>query len=535
MTPNVWPPYPPTDESEADKALRLEQEKEAKRVSDEIDRSIERERQELRKNHPQTKLLLLGQAESGKSTMLKNFQLYFAPSAFHAEAEAWRAVIHLNLVRYVNYVLSILASASTSSGAASTGSGSRATAKRSDSIGKEHRRFQMRLAPLRQVEVILSKCLAADSVQPSVPDGQPRNEKVPEVSIRSGSGWKSMARRRRGSQVRYSAQDELADARRILEACREDIVALWTSASVQAHLQKEGVDLEHHSKYYLDDAARVTTLSYMPTPEDILRARIRTIGVEEHRLVMETGQLLLHRDDSRSDIVPAAEKGAEWVFYDVGGHREQRAAWASYFEDGNEISCAFGHLLMCFLVNAMIFLCPMAAFDQVLSEDKTVNRLADSLTLWETICKSKSLANTTFILLLNKCDILHTKLKAGIRFAEYVPQYYDRPNKLENVTQCMFSPHTVTPHTHRDHLDLHDQMTATHQLYSPRNRQLHVHITCAIVRFMFTLLLSRILIPPQDTHVMSVVLKSIRDVILLNILQQTNLGTAPLQEVYTYV
>jgi hypothetical protein len=35
-------------------------------------------------------LAVAGQAESGKSTLLKNFQLQFTPKAFNAEAEAWR-------------------------------------------------------------------------------------------------------------------------------------------------------------------------------------------------------------------------------------------------------------------------------------------------------------------------------------------------------------------------------------------------------------------------------------------------------------
>ena len=54
-----------------------------------------------------------GQSESGKSTILKQFQLFFAPKAFRVEAEAWRAVIHLNLVRSVNFILDLLPSAGT--------------------------------------------------------------------------------------------------------------------------------------------------------------------------------------------------------------------------------------------------------------------------------------------------------------------------------------------------------------------------------------------------------------------------------------
>jgi len=209
---------------------------------------------------------------------------------------------------------------------------------------------------------------------------------------------------------------------------------------------------------FFDQAHRIASLSYEPTPEDILRARLRTVGVEEHRLVMES---------------PIGEKGREWIFYDVGGDRGQRASWAPYFDD----------------VNAVMFLCPVSGFDQVLSEDKSVNRLIDSLKLWKTICSSKLIQSATFILLLNKCDILKSKLDSGVRFAKYVDQYEDQPNDFENVTSY-----------------IKKVLLAIHKDHSPKKRKIHAHTTCAI-----------------DTQMMSIVLESIRDVILMNTLETTNL------------
>lgn len=91
----------------------------------------------------------------------------------------------------------------------------------------------------------------------------------------------------------------------------------------------------------------------------------------------------------------------------------------------------------------MMFLCPMSGFNQRLSEDRSVNRLVrpslsascarictdsvgtqyDSMELWETVCRSKLLSKATFILLLNKADLLHAKLKAGeaVGFRTSVP------------------------------------------------------------------------------------------------------------------
>lgn len=145
----------------------------------------------------------------------------------------------------------------------------------------------------------------------------------------------------------------------------------------------------------------------------------------------------------------------EWRVYDVGGQRSlvctcflyplfrvfrllvflcsrdisrvanptpllQRAAWAPYFDD----------------VNCILFLAPISAFDQVLAEDITVNRLEDSVLLWKSICQNKLLASTNVVLFLNKTDILKAKLESGIRFADHLVSYGDRPNDYENTSKC---------------------------------------------------------------------------------------------------
>ena len=64
-----------------------------------------------------------------------------------------------------------------------------------------------------------------------------------------------------------------------------------------------------HSLYFahsfLDEAERVASLRYSPTDDDIIRARLRTVGVQEHSIVLESGP----------------EPGREWIIYDVGGTR----------------------------------------------------------------------------------------------------------------------------------------------------------------------------------------------------------------------
>ena len=106
----------------------------------------------------------------------------------------------------------------------------------------------------------------------------------------------------------------------------------------------------------------------------------------------------------------------------------------------------------------------MSAFNQVLAEDRSVNRLVrplraiaqpaltarfvlpgtrlqwDSFYIWNTICSSRLLNNVTFVLLLNKLDLLDAKLKAGIQFRRFVTSYKDKPNETDSVVGCACSP-----------------------------------------------------------------------------------------------
>lgn len=94
---------------------------------------------------------------------------------------------------------------------------------------------------------------------------------------------------------------------------------------------------------FLDDIDRILSPNYEPSdgilsfltsfgfefstwvPDDIVRARLRTIGIQEHVFKFETGKIsiteltgtLFHL------MFIGSEVGQEWVIYDVGGSRPQ--------------------------------------------------------------------------------------------------------------------------------------------------------------------------------------------------------------------
>ncbi|THH05648.1 hypothetical protein EW146_g9848 [Bondarzewia mesenterica] len=125
-------------------------------------------------------------------------------------------------------------------------------------------------------------------------------------------------------------------------------------------------------------------------------------------------------------------------------------------------------------VDAIIFLAPISAFDQVLTEDLKVNRLVrplalffpeDSVLLWKAVCSNKLLAHVDLVVFLNKCDILARKLDAGVRLAKYVRSYGERSNDMDTASKYFRS-----------------KFSAIQRVYSPLPRKFYGFCTSVTVR-----------------------------------------------------
>ncbi|KDQ22516.1 hypothetical protein PLEOSDRAFT_1008980, partial [Pleurotus ostreatus PC15] len=229
------------------------------------------------------------------------------------------------------------------------------------------------------------------------------------------------------------------EVQEVLHACRADMMYLWADEWVRDILRRRKVRVEEGPGFYLNDLERVTALRYMPSDgeslisalgHDVLKARLKTVGVSEYKFEME---------------IPAGrDTGTEWRIVDVGGSRSQVSTWVPFFDD----------------VDAIIFLAPISGFDQVLSEDRTVNRLEDSVLLWKAVCSNKLLASVDLVLFLNKCDILEAKLNSGVSLAKYVRSYGDRANDLDTAGKYLRS-----------------KFSAIHREYSPNPRKFYAFCT----------------------------------------------------------
>ncbi|KAL4252666.1 P-loop containing nucleoside triphosphate hydrolase [Pleurotus pulmonarius] len=456
---SIWPSFQKLRESTSERALRQSAQAQARKRSENIDRAIEEERLKLRAE-PKTKILLLGPSESGKSTILKNFQMAFSPTTFRAQVDSWLPIIYLNVVRMVNSIIESVEFLDCDSDSLPyiEGGPTASTSMPTEHVPIDLQEILSRLKQLRIIEAELdmdvyrsqpSTTFSSPAVtRPSsptlastsrIPPDQPGTLKRHDISRRASSISIRPGVLRQRLMDHHTADATSPSlpiydrARRFLEEHAPDMVALWTHDWTHEQLEAREVHPEYQSGFFLDDLPRICSPGYRPTAEDILRAR--TV----HAVLVDIFE---------------AQPNSEWIIYDVGGGRSQRAAWAQYFED----------------VTAVLYVASLSAFDETLAEDVTVNRLTDSLLLWQTLCSNKLLSAVDFVLLLNKMDLLESKLlgnhekgRAGIRFVKHVNSFKSRPNDLVTVAKYM-----------------QEMFLSLHRQHSPSSRKVYSHLACAI-------------------------------------------------------
>ncbi|KAL0956953.1 hypothetical protein HGRIS_003054 [Hohenbuehelia grisea] len=380
---------------------------EAERISLLIDEEIKKEQQRRREaRRREIKVMLLGQAESGKSTLQKQFQLYYASTTLDNERPSWRPMVYSNLIKAVQMILDELDYFFAAYDPGNPEYEGVDVPAPTPELKEEISDIRSHLLPL----VALEKSLAFE-----LNGGISVTHGGNGVYVRSG--WQSLTRGRSTESSSSTRSQELSTlAARTLGETKDQIKALWRHSIVQTLVRCQKLKLLESAPFFLNNIARVSEPDYLPSTDDILNVRLQTLGVTEHIF----------------DINVAGSRYL-WKLYDVGGARGQRQAWVPYFDDAT----------------AIIFLAPLSAFDQYLEEDLQTNRIEDSLQLFTAICSNQLLKDTHLVLLLNKCDLLKEKLAAGIKVRKYITSYGNRPNKFEDISQY-FRSHFIQIHKRKD-------------------------------------------------------------------------------------
>jgi len=161
---------------------------------------------------------------------------------------------------------------------------------------------------------------------------------------------------------------------------------LWGDEGVRHCFQRSReYQLNDSASYYLNSLDRISQPNYVPTQQDVLRTRVKTTGIVETNF---------------------AFKKLEFKLFDVGGQRSERKKWIHCFEG----------------VTAIIFVVAMSGYDLVLAEDEEMNRMIESMKLFDSICNNKWFVDTSIILFLNKKDLFEEKIQRSplsICFPEY--------------------------------------------------------------------------------------------------------------------
>eukprot|EP00013_Stygamoeba_regulata_P004039 CAMPEP_0177641354 /NCGR_PEP_ID=MMETSP0447-20121125/7021_1 /TAXON_ID=0 /ORGANISM="Stygamoeba regulata, Strain BSH-02190019" /LENGTH=356 /DNA_ID=CAMNT_0019143465 /DNA_START=118 /DNA_END=1188 /DNA_ORIENTATION=+ len=172
----------------------------------------------------------------------------------------------------------------------------------------------------------------------------------------------------------------------ISESTIEAIVAVWKDKSVQeAYTRRNEFQLTDSLDFFFNHIREIGAPNFMPGDDFILKARTQTTGIIE--TVFEVNAL-------RFRVV------------DVGGQRGERRKWIHCFD----------------AVTALIFCTALSEYDQTLAEDENVNRMGESLTLFEEICGCTWFQSTPIMLFLNKSDLFAEKIKKG-NMHEYFSDY----------------------------------------------------------------------------------------------------------------
>lgn len=170
---------------------------------------------------------------------------------------------------------------------------------------------------------------------------------------------------------------------------KEAIQLLWQDAGIQEAFDKRNTfNLGDSCPYFMAKAniERVFSETFEPTNQDVLRCRKATTGIVQTDFDIE---------------------GVHFQLFDVGGQRGERSKWIDIFEN----------------VTGIMFIASLSEYNEVLEEDRSKNRMQESLDLFEGIVNLPWFIEVPVFLFLNKNDLFENKIKT-VDPGPYFPQYH---------------------------------------------------------------------------------------------------------------
>lgn len=319
------------------------QSKDGNKEDEEIDKFL---RVEQLKEERKLKLLLLGTGESGKSTIFKQFRILYGAGKSDDDLKMYGVVIRSNVITAVTKLVELTRA---------LGYEQRLVEESdiaTDGLPEDGCGMTVKDA----YDLITSHLVDNDTSIP-LPEIPPEQLKQHWVSSSGRAGSKANS-----------------DAIRCLQLA-ESIEVLWQSPTIKDAWKLRSMrNINDSHATFLDDVKRISSQSFIPNDDDVLKARVRTTQVTLERYTIEK---------------------TNFEVCDVGGQRAERRKWINCFTD----------------VSAVIFVAALSEYDQKLAEAKTQNRMVEALNLFGSIVKNAYFEKTPIMLFLNKKDIFEEKIK----------------------------------------------------------------------------------------------------------------------------
>ncbi|XP_076064345.1 G protein alpha q subunit isoform X5 [Oratosquilla oratoria] len=257
-----------------------EEAKEQKRINQEIERQLRRDKRDARR---ELKLLLLGTGESGKSTFIKQMRIIHGAGYSDEDKRGFIKLVFQNIFMAMQSMIRAMGLLQISYG---------------DSACQEYAE--------------LVKAIDYESVTAFE---EPYITAI--KSLWADTGILNCYDRRREYQLTDSAKYYLTQIDRIAAKdylpSQQDILRVRVPTT---GIIEYPFDLEEIRFSYLDDLDRIISADFLPTEQDILRARVPTTGIIEYPFDLDS---IIFR------------------MVDVGGQRSERRKWIHCFENVTSI------------------------------------------------------------------------------------------------------------------------------------------------------------------------------------------------------
>eukprot|EP01121_Diplochlamys_sp_Union-15-3_P010763 TRINITY_DN3057_c0_g1_i1.p1 TRINITY_DN3057_c0_g1~~TRINITY_DN3057_c0_g1_i1.p1 ORF type:complete len:342 (-),score=47.48 TRINITY_DN3057_c0_g1_i1:127-1152(-) len=218
--------------------------------------------------------------------------------------------------------------------------------------------------------------------------------------------------------------DKISDTATLLPEHAKLVTKLWKCDAIQnAWEDRSTLQIPSTANYFMENVDRICQSDYVPTNEDIFRAKLKTTGIFETTF---------------------EARGINFLMVDVGGQRTERRKWLHSFDE----------------VLAVIFIAALDEFDMTLAEDNITNRMEESLKLFGEVSGSPFFKTTTWVLFLNKYDLFEKKIQTNSKALRKLFPDYNGGSDIQAGVKFIESKYR--------------------EVFSGAKEQLYVYQTCAL-------------------------------------------------------